>query len=131
MAQMAKVAELAGAQALSLVNTFLALAIDPETRRAAHRECDRWAFRAGNQADRGAEVYEAASRGENSGCRHGRHLASGRCGGVPAGGGHGGAGGDGQLCRSAGSRDIATGLKRWCASHGVERVASLTGGLIV
>lgn len=33
IAQMAKVAEEAGADALSLVNTFLAMSIDPETRR--------------------------------------------------------------------------------------------------
>jgi dihydroorotate dehydrogenase (NAD+) catalytic subunit len=33
IAQMAKIAEQAGADALSLVNTFLSLAIDPETRR--------------------------------------------------------------------------------------------------
>jgi dihydroorotate dehydrogenase (NAD+) catalytic subunit len=33
IAQMAQVAENAGADALSLVNTFLAMAIDPETRR--------------------------------------------------------------------------------------------------
>jgi len=33
IAQMAKVAEEAGADALSLVNTFLAMSIDPETRK--------------------------------------------------------------------------------------------------
>ncbi len=51
---MGKVAADAGADALSLVNTFVSLAIDVETPETADCECDRWTLRAGDQADCGA-----------------------------------------------------------------------------
>ncbi len=52
IAYMARVCEDAGADALSLANTFLAMAIDAEERQAAAEQCDRRVVRSGDQADR-------------------------------------------------------------------------------
>ena len=53
VASFAKAAEDAGADAVSLVNTFLAMAIDVETRRPKHHQRARRAERPGHPADRG------------------------------------------------------------------------------
>ncbi len=54
IAQMAYVAQEAGADALSLVNTFVAMAIDPETRKPAHCQRNGRTLRSRHQAYRGA-----------------------------------------------------------------------------
>ncbi len=54
IAHMAWVAQDAGADAVSLVNTFVALAIDIETRKPRIANFDRWPLRPGDQTHRRA-----------------------------------------------------------------------------
>ena len=129
IAGMAKVAEESGAQALSLVNTFLALAIDVETRRP------RIANFTGGLS--GPAIRPIAVRMV--------HEAS-KAVGIPVVG-MGGisraedavefmlAGATAvEVCTASYAdpravENIATGLRKWCASRHITRVAELTGGM--
>ena len=73
VASFARAAEDAGADAVSLVNTFLAMAIDVETRRPDHLQRARRPQRTGDSADRGAHGVGVRPRSEDSDHRHGRH----------------------------------------------------------
>ena len=73
VASIAKAAEDAGADAVSLVNTFLAMAIDVETRRPEAVEHRRRIERPGHPADRGAHGLRVPARGEDPHHRHGRN----------------------------------------------------------
>ena len=74
IAQMAYVAQEAGADALSLINTFVAMAIDPETRKPRIANVTAGLSGPGDQAHRGAHGLRRGARGENSRHRHGRNL---------------------------------------------------------
>ena len=100
VASIAKAAEDAGADAVSLVNTFLAMAIDVETRRPKALEHRRRPERPGDPADRRADGLRVPSRGEDSGDRHGRDRHGDRCARVHDCRRDGGAGGHGELRRS-------------------------------
>ena len=82
VASFARASEEAGADAVSLVNTFLAMAIDVETRRPEALEHRRRAERTGDPADRGAHGLRVPARREDSGHRHGRHRLRPRRAGV-------------------------------------------------
>ena len=71
---LAKAAEEAGADALSLVNTFVALAIDPRTRETPVRSGIRRLVRPGDQAHRPAHGLRSRALGQDTGCRSGRDL---------------------------------------------------------
>jgi dihydroorotate dehydrogenase (NAD+) catalytic subunit len=126
---MAKVAADAGAAAVSLVNTFVSLAIDVETRRP------RIANVTGGLS--GPAIRPIAVRMV--------HEAS-KAVGIPVVGMGGIARAEdavefmlaGATAVQVGTasyadpravENIANGLRRWCASHDVERVGELTGGL--
>jgi dihydroorotate dehydrogenase (NAD+) catalytic subunit len=107
IAQMAYVAQEAGADAISLVNTFLAMAIDPETRRP----------RIANVAAglSGPAIKPIALRmvhDEDSGDRYGRNLHSNGCSRIHARWSHGRAGGNGELLRSGSHRKASRGVDR-------------------
>ena len=70
---LARAAEAAGADAISLVNTFIALAIDARTRRSADRRRFRRAVRTGHQADRSPPGVPGGARREDPGDRPGRN----------------------------------------------------------
>ena len=91
IAQMAYVAQEAGADALSLINTFVAMAIDPGDAQAAHRQRHRGAVRSRDQAHRGAHGLRRRPRREDSGHWHGRYFNCGRRRRIHAGWSHGGA----------------------------------------
>ena len=83
--QMARICEEAGADAVSVVNTFLAMAIDAETRRPRLSNVIGRAVRAGDQADCAAHGVRACAGGEDSDSRDGRNCDAGGCGGIYAG----------------------------------------------
>ena len=69
----AKAAEDAGADAVSLVNTFLAMAIDVETRRPQAVEYRRRPQRPRDSPDRGADGLRVPAEDPHPDHRHGRH----------------------------------------------------------
>ena len=129
IAQMAKVAESAGAHALSLVNTFVALSIDIETRRSRIAN-----FTGGlsGPAIRPIAVrmtYEAA---------HAVTIPVIGMGGIVRAedavefllaGATAVEVGTASYADPRAVENIATGLRKWCAAHNVSRVADLTGAL--
>ncbi len=105
IAQMAKAAESAGADAISLVNTFVSLAIDVETRRPRIANVTGGLSGPAIKPIAVRMVWEASQAVTHSGRRHGRHLARGGRGRVPAGRRHRRRGGHCQLRRSASRRE--------------------------
>ena len=73
VASFARAAEDAGADAVSLVNTFLAMAIDVETTAAEDHQRARRPERAGDSSDRGPHGVGVLPAREDSDHRHGRH----------------------------------------------------------
>ena len=73
VASIAKAAEDAGADAVSLVNTFLAMAIDIETRRPKLSNIVGGLSGPAITANRGAHGLRVPKDGEDSHHRHGRH----------------------------------------------------------
>ena len=113
VASFAKAAEEAGADAVSLVNTFLAMAIDVETRRPRLSQRDGRAERPGDPADCRAHGVRVRAARADPGDRHGRHRVRRRRPRVPHRRRDRGAGGHGQLRRpvhlaEAGSTACAT-----------------------
>ena len=104
---MARVCEGAGADAVSLVNTFLAMSIDANEKRPRLSNVNGRAVRSGDQADRAAHGVRSGAGREDSDSGDGRHCDAGRRGGVHAGRCDCGASGHGKLRRSA--RDRAAG----------------------
>ena len=116
IAGMARVAQEAGAQAISLVNTFLALAIDIETRKP-----------------RIANVTGGLSGPAI------RPIAVVGCGGIATGedavefmlaGATAVQVGTASYADPRAVENITTGLRRWCSSHNVGHVSELTGALV-
>ncbi len=91
IAQMAYVAQEAGADAISLVNTFVAMAIDPETRKPRIANVTAGLSGPAIKPIALRMVYDASKSGEDSGHRHGRNFDRGRYCGVHAGRSHSGA----------------------------------------
>ena len=79
VASFARAAEQAGADAVSLVNTFLAMVIDVESRRPEDLQRRRRAERPGDPADRRANGLRVPPGGEDSDHRHGWHRRRPRC----------------------------------------------------
>jgi dihydroorotate dehydrogenase (NAD+) catalytic subunit len=124
---MAHVAQDAGAHALSLVNTFLALAIDVETRRP------RIANITGGLS--GPAIKPIAVRMVHEASRNAAIPIVGMGGVVRAedavefmlAGATAVQVGTASYADPRAVENIATGLKRWCADHHIEQVSSLTG----
>jgi dihydroorotate dehydrogenase (NAD+) catalytic subunit len=112
IAQMAYVAQEAGADALSLVNTFVAMAIDPETRRPRIANVTAGLSGPAIKPIALRMVYDAARAVKDSGDRDGRNHDSNRCGGIYAGRSNGRAGGDGKFLRSGGDGNAGRGTHR-------------------
>ena len=125
---MAHVVEEAGAQAISLVNTFLALAIDVETRRP------RIANITGGLS--GPAIKPIAVRMVHEASRNASLPIIGMGGIVRAedavefmlAGATAVQVGTASYADPRAVENIATGLKRWCADHHIDQVSSLTGG---
>jgi dihydroorotate dehydrogenase (NAD+) catalytic subunit len=129
--QMARAAEEAGADAVSLVNTFVSMAIDVETRKPKIANVT-----AGLS---GPAIKPIAVRMVNEAFKAVKIPVVGMGGIVRAD--------DGIEFMMAGAtavevgtasyadpravENIASGMKKWCASHQVEKVRSLTGSMIL
>ncbi len=129
IAGMARVAQAAGADAVSLVNTFLSLAIDVETRRP------RIANVTGGLS--GPAIKPIAVRMVWQVAEAVKIPVVGLGGVVKAedavefllAGATAVQVGTASYADPRAAEKIATGLARWCASHGVERVGDLVSGL--
>ncbi len=128
---MARVAADAGADAVSLVNTFLSLAIDPETRRP------RIANVTGGLS--GPAIKPIAVRMVNEVSRSVRIPILGMGGIVRAedavefmlAGATAVQVGTASYADPRAVENIANNLKKWCASHHIPRVSELTGTAIL
>ena len=128
---MAKVAADAGADAVSLVNTFVSLAIDVETRRP------RIANVTGGLS--GPAIKPIAVRMVNEVSRAVKIPIVGMGGIVRAedavefmlAGATAVQVGTASYADPRAVENIATGLQRWCAGHNIDRVASLTGAALL
>jgi dihydroorotate dehydrogenase (NAD+) catalytic subunit len=129
--QMAKVAAEAGADAVSLVNTFVSLAIDVETRRP------RIANVTGGLS--GPAIKPIAVRMAHEASKAVRIPVVGMGGIVRAedavefmmAGATAVQVGTASYADPRAVENIANGMKKWCAAHQVERVAGLTGSAIL
>ena len=88
IAQMAYVAQEAGADALSLINTFVAMAIDPETRKPRIANVTAGLSGPAIKPIAVRMVYDAAHAVKNSRDRHGRNFDRGRRRRIHAGRSH-------------------------------------------
>ncbi len=128
---MARVAADAGADALSLVNTFLALAIDTETRRP--RIANITGGLSGPAIKPIAvrmvhEVHRAVALPilGMGGILHERDAVEFMLAGATAV-----QVGTASYADPRAVENIATGLRKWCSSHNVARVSELTGAVIL
>ena len=128
VASFARAAEDAGADAVSLVNTFLAMVIDVETRRPKISNVVGGSERPGHPADRRADGVRVPPGGQDSDHRHGRHRRRARRARVHDRGRGGRAGGHGEL---RGPAHLAEAPRRHprlhAAPHGIERVSDIVG----
>ena len=131
IAQMAHIAQEAGADALSLVNTFVAMAIDPETRKP--RIANVTAGLSGPAIKPVAlrMVYDAA---------HAVNIPVIGMGGISTAadvaefmlaGATAVQIGTASYWDPCATEKIVDDLQRWCADHEIKRIADLIGGLIV
>jgi dihydroorotate dehydrogenase (NAD+) catalytic subunit len=116
---MAKVSADAGVQALSLVNTFVALAIDVETRKP----------RIANFTG-GLSVYEAAQQVGIPVVGMGGIVRAEDAVEFMLAGATAVEVGTASYADPRAVENIANGLRKWCSGHDVARVSELTGGLV-
>ncbi|HEU4635324.1 MAG TPA: dihydroorotate dehydrogenase [Edaphobacter sp.] len=131
IAQMAKTAAEAGADALSLVNTFLSMAIDVETRRPKIANITAGLSGPAIKPIALRMVYEAAKAvsipvvgmGGIVRAEDGIEFMMAGATAVQVG--------TASYADPRAVENIANGMRRWCSSHQVERVSSLTGSVVL
>lgn len=131
IAQMARTAAGAGADALSLVNTFLSMAIDVETRRPKIANVTAGLSGPAIKPIAVRMVYEAAKAvsipvigmGGIVRAEDGIEFMMAGATAVQVG--------TASYADPRAVENIANGMRRWCASHQVERASGLTGSLIL
>ncbi len=128
---MAKVAEGAGAQAVSLVNTFLAMAIDPETRRPRIANVTAGLSGPAIKPIAVRMVYEAAKAVKIPVIGMGGILRAEDAVEFLLAGATAVEVGTASYADPRAVENVAAGLRRWCAAHEVKRVTELTGGLVL
>ena len=129
IAAMAKTAQDAGAQAVSLVNTFLAMAIDPETRRPRIANVTAGLSGPAIKPIAVRMVYEAAKAVTIPVIGMGGILRAEDAVEFMLAGATAVQVGTASYADPRAVENVAVGLKKWCASHEVKRVTELTGGL--
>jgi dihydroorotate dehydrogenase (NAD+) catalytic subunit len=127
---MAKVAADAGAQALSLVNTFVALAIDIETRRPRIANFTGGLSGPAIKPIAMRMVYEAAQQVSIPIVGMGGVVRAEDAVEFMLAGATAVQVGTASYADPRAVENIANGLRRWCGSHDVQRVASLTGAMV-
>lgn len=129
IAQMARVAAGAGADAVSLINTFLAMSIDAETRKPRLTNITGGLSGPGIKPIALRMVYEAACAVTIPVIGMGGILTAEDAVEFLLAGAIAIQVGTASYADPRAVERIAHGLSSWCRSHHVEQVASLTGGL--
>jgi dihydroorotate dehydrogenase (NAD+) catalytic subunit len=129
IAQMAKVAAGAGADALSLVNTFLAMSIDVETRKPRLSNITGGLSGPAIKPIAVRMVYETARAVTIPVIGMGGIITPEDAVEFMLAGATAVQVGTASYADPRATERLAKGLESWCRSHDVERVASLTGAL--
>ena len=130
IAQMARVAEEAGADAISLVNTFIAMAIDAETRKPRIANVTAGLSGPAIKPIALRMVYDAAKAVKvpiigMGGISTASDIVEFMLAGATAV-----QIGTASYWDPVATEKIVTEFETWCSEHNVDRVASLTGGLV-
>ncbi len=131
VAHMAQVAANAGADAVSLVNTFLGMAIDPETRRPRLSNLTGGLSGPAIKPIALRMVYETAKSVKIPIIGLGGIVTAEDAVEFLLAGATAIQVGTASYADPRAAERLAKGLESWCKSHSVERVASLTGALEV
>ena len=131
IAQMARVAEEAGADAISLVNTFVAMAIDPETRKPRIANVTAGLSGPAIKPIALRMVYDAAKAVKvpiigMGGISTASDIIEFMLAGATAV-----QIGTASYWDPVATEKIVGELERWCVEHRIERLAELTGGLLM
>jgi len=129
IAGMARVVQEAGAQAISLVNTFVSLAIDVETRRPRIANVTGGLSGPAIRPIAVRMVHEAAMATELPIVGMGGIVCAEDAVEFMLAGATAVQVGTASYADPRAVQNIANGLRRWCASHEVPRVSELTGGM--
>jgi dihydroorotate dehydrogenase (NAD+) catalytic subunit len=129
IAEMALVAEQAGADAISLVNTFLAMAIDAKTRRPRIANITAGLSGPAIKPIALRMVYEAAKAVKIPILGLGGIVTPEDAAEFLLAGATAVQVGTASYADPRAVERLAKGLEQWCAKHGIEKVASLTGAL--
>jgi dihydroorotate dehydrogenase (NAD+) catalytic subunit len=129
IAQMAKIAALAGADALSLVNTFLAMAIDVETRQPKIRNVTAGLSGPAIKPIALRMVYETAKAVQIPILGMGGIVTAEDAVEFLLAGATAVQVGTASYADPRAVERLVSDLTSWCKSHNVEKVSSLTGGL--
>src|SRR5882762_6211272 len=131
IAQMARVAQEAGADAISLVNTFVAMAIDPETRKPRIANITAGlsgpaikpiALRMVYDAAKAVKIPVIGMGGISTAVDIVEFMLAGATA-VQIG--------TASYWDPVATEKIVGELQTWCAEHNVERLADLTGGMVM
>lgn len=131
IAQMARVAEEAGADAISLINTFVAMAIDPETRKPRIANVTAGlsgpaikpiALRMVYDASKAVKIPIIGMGGISTATDVIEFLLAGATA-VQIG--------TASYWDPRATEKIVEELEQWCADHQVTRITDLTGGLVI
>ena len=128
---MAHVAEDAGADAVSLVNTFVSLAIDVETRRPRIANITGGLSGPAIKPIAVRMVHEASKAVKIPVVGMGGILKAEDAAEFMMAGATAVQVGTASYADPRAVENIANGLKRWCAAHGVAQVSSLTGSALL
>jgi dihydroorotate dehydrogenase (NAD+) catalytic subunit len=131
VAQMARVAALAGADAISLVNTFLAMAIDAETRQPRIRNVTAGLSGPAIKPIALRMVYETAKAVSVPVIGLGGIVTAADAVEFMLAGATAVEVGTANYADPRAVERLVAGLTGWCKSHNVDRAASLTGGLLI
>lgn len=129
IADMARTAEASGAQGLSLVNTFLAMAIDPESRKPRIANITAGLSGPAIKPIAVRMVYEAARAVKIPILGMGGILRAEDAVEFLLAGATAVQVGTASYADPRAVENIAVDLRRWCGSHGVSAVSSLTGAV--
>jgi dihydroorotate dehydrogenase (NAD+) catalytic subunit len=130
IAGMARVAQEAGAQALSLVNTFVALAIDVETRRPRIANITGGLSGPAIRPIAVRMVHEAAQTVSIPVVGMGGIVRAEDAVEFMLAGATAVEVGTASFADPRAVENIANGLRRWCSSHDIARVSDLTGAML-
>ena len=131
IAEMAKVAESSGADALSLVNTFLALSVDPETRKPRIANVTGGLSGPAIKPIAVRMVYEAAKAVKIPILGMGGIMTAEDAVEFLLVGATAVQVGTASYTDPRAVERIAKGLEHWCRSHNVKAVRELTGGILL